>query len=140
MSFGISNIHFVQSYDNLINKMSNKNNSVNSGSIKWMNTKSYNHMKDCIESIKSQYDPVFVATDISKDSVNILDFDFTKFVHNFDEKMNEKSSQCLTDLLFYNLLTKDKIKYLKEQYNDIKISNNSSFIENIYLDGHFLSM
>ena len=121
MSYGITNIHFVQSYDSLITKMSNKVNSVNSGSIKWMNTKSYNHLKDCIEVIKSQYDPVFIATDISKESINILDFDFVKFVHLYNEEMKIKSELYLNDLLFYNLLTKEKIKSLKVMHSEIQI-------------------
>jgi len=137
MSYGITNIHFVQSYDNLITKMPTKINKVNSGSIKWMNTKTYNHLNECIDSIKEKYDPIFICTDISKDSINILDFDFNKHIHSYDEKMKENSVDYLNDLLFYNLFTREKIKSLKDLYkSDIK--DNTQFIKNIYMDGHFL--
>jgi tRNA(Leu) C34 or U34 (ribose-2'-O)-methylase TrmL len=148
MNFGITHVHFIQKYENLIqnfiNKEANSWYKTSSGSVKWMDIRTYNSMTNCLDWIKTNYDPVFICTDVSESAVNLTEMD--KHLQQWNEIKNINSQLVSSELLLSQLITyktyfkKEKIEEFRNIYSDLslKLKNNDEFIKEIILSGRIL--
>ncbi len=137
----------MQKFDNFTVNFLNEKNKTNSGMIKWMDIQIHNTMTECLESIKKNYEPIYVCTDISEKSRDILELKelIKNDVKFYMEEDIEKSRKILNDIMFVDQLKKERINYLKEKMKDeqsLKFENfgtNEKFIQNLFIKGYFLN-
>jgi len=102
-------------------------------------------MNEFVHNLNSKYDPIFISTDISSDSKNVLELSkiLQGVIDPFKEENKKKSEEILENLLQSNF-TKEKIQSLKLKYENDEIlkydkfKNSQNFIENLYLNEKFL--
>jgi tRNA(Leu) C34 or U34 (ribose-2'-O)-methylase TrmL len=102
-------------------------------------------MKEFVDNLNSKYDPIFISTDISTDSKNVLELSkiLQGVIDPFKEENKKKSDEILENMLLSNM-TKEKIQSLKLKYeNDDgfkydKFKNLEKFLENLYFNEKFL--
>ena len=77
-------------------------------------------MKECLNHLNENYDPIYISTDLNNDSIPILDMknNFLELIPQFNKNDQIKSKKILNDLLFYDCFEKEKIKELKEIYKE----------------------
>lgn len=102
-------------------------------------------MKECIEKIKENYDPIFICTDLSNRTINILELENViknelKIKQSSGIEINQ-SKEMLKELLSYDHFNKEKIITLKEKFkNDMEYQsdNNEEYIKQLFLKGKLI--
>jgi tRNA(Leu) C34 or U34 (ribose-2'-O)-methylase TrmL len=103
-------------------------------------------MISCLDNLYKEYDPIILCTDISSESINILEIN--SFIHNkikyFNSEESELSKKILNTLFFHHLMKKEQIEEYKKIFHNDEIfmkkegEENQEFIKKLYLGGKFL--
>ncbi len=105
-------------------------------------TNSYNKLSGCIKSIKNEYEPIIISTDLAQDSILLKELDIKTFIHPFCEAKRLNSKKNIDSLLFSYQLKKEEINLLRKKYESSQENlitlENKDFIEKIFTQGKLL--
>jgi len=111
-----------------------------------LNFKSYQNFSDCLDKLKNKYSPVIISTDLSKDSLNILEInqEIEKIIPKFCQDSQSKSIEILNRLIYNNQLSHNDLKIFKEDFNfeanKEKYLNTQFFLEKILTSTELLNL
>jgi len=111
----------------------------------YSNIKSYSNCEEFLEKINYKYSPVIVSTDLSQDSVSILDMQkhFETFLPKFNKEKEIKSTEILQRLIYNHQLSSEESKTFKADFdyekNKEKFLTTQNFLEKTLTSSEFFS-